>query len=370
MPCAFGRSVHSFILEEPNRWKEAAAALEISDIDRVHDVASLCDRGWGTNHANHGEEPRGVLRFVRGVDASMDRDALIEHIVRSTEAPVTPQQIDFLLQLASIYAHRGVLRDRLIPSLVRCCEMAMECWRDVSEERRPRGVSGRDPASENGCMILPWVGPEYMRGGVCVLGMNIHYGGGDAELGIEYRIALDPKWGQLPNLRKGRQPHRSKWAKCTMQDVAAVLRAARGLPPETTDPSELADALLRSSRVQVVKCSPIGERSTPLPNMVRNCPSQFMLRELDVLQPSVLLAYGQPVKEALRGAGGWTVEESEPTFQRGTMKLRPGTTVLVLTHPAHGRGGWTVAHRALLRSLEERPVPCPASQGSQGEIDD
>lgn len=291
----------------------------------------------------------------------MSRDDLVGHAERSSKASLTSDQIDFLLPLSVIYGQRSVLRERPIPALVRSCERASECWRNVPEVRRPAGTSSRDPDSENGCMILPWVGPEYRRGGACVLGMNIHYSGYDAEFALEYCITLDPKWGQVSNLRKGRQPHRSSWAKSTMRDVAAVLRSSRGLPPETTDPNELADALLWSSRVQAVKCSPIGGRSTPLPEMVQNCPSQFLLRELEILQPSVLLAYGQPVKAALRQAGGWTVEEAEPAFQRGMMNELPGTTVFLLTHPAHGRGGWAVAHRALLRSLEAHPIPAFSS---------
>lgn len=236
------------------------------------------------------------------------------------------------------------------------CPSATACWERIAEEKRPHGVGQFDPASQKGCMILPWVGPRYRRGGVAVLGMNLRYAGADWEFAMEYRIVGDPKWGQEPALRAGKRAHGSYWSTGTMRDVAAVHRSWRGEPNvDTRTPSDLADALLESVRVQAVKCSPIGGRSTPEPAMSSNCPPRFLRKELGVLRPSALLAYGGPAHGALHHLGELSVDEHTEGFRRGTMKTDGGCfEVFLLTHPAHG--GWHAAHRALVKSLTSRPA--------------
>ncbi len=288
----------------------------------------------------------------------MDADVLTTRLVRSKAPPPTAKQLEMLLALCKVYEDAGVLSGDPLPALHRVCPHAGECWKGV-EGKRAHGVGAFDADSEKGCMLLPWVGPAYRPGGVAVLGMNLRYAGGDWELAMEHRIAVEPGCGQEAKLRsQGGRAHRSYWSKGTMRDVAAVLRSTRGAPLlDTKDPNELADALLASARLQAVKCSPIGGRSSPEPAMSERCPQQFLRAELGVLKPSVLLAYGGPAHGAVHQAGNVTINEKITRFRRGTLALSGGTSidVLLLTHPAHG--GWHQAHRELVVSLTTRPIP-------------
>ena len=286
----------------------------------------------------------------------MHPDELIQRITQSRAAPPAGEQLELLLALTRVYEEAGVLSVDPLPALHRACPMASACWGGVRPTGRPTGVGKFDPASENGCIVLPWVGPRYRRGGVCVLGLNLRYGGGDTEFAAEHRIAREPQWGQEEALRGRHKAHGSPWAAATMRDAAAVSRAQRGLDPETRDPDELAETLLSTSRVQIVKCSPIGGRSSPEPAMIANCPRRYLAREIAVLQPKALLVYGRAAHGALPELGKLVIEEEDGGFRRGEVQPTPSERVIVLllTHPSNG--GWRRAHDALVRSLRARPA--------------
>lgn len=289
--------------------------------------------------------------------ATVDAQELKSRLARSMAPPPTEEQLALLSELVAVYAESGVLRGTALDPLHSLCPSAEDCWARIPKAERPCGVGRFDAESKKGCMILPWVGPRYRRGGVAVLGMNLRYAGADWEFAMEYRIVGDPKFGQEVSLRAGKRAHGSYWATGTMRDVAAVLRSRRRESKvETRAPGELANALLESARVQAVKCSPIGGRSTPEPAMSTNCPQLFLRKELAMLCPSVLLAYGRSVHGALSHLGELRITERAGSFQRGTLDVEGGRVeVFLLTHPAHG--GWHAAHRALVESLTSHAAP-------------
>jgi len=288
----------------------------------------------------------------------MDAEQLVARIRLSRAPAPEGAQLDLLVRLARLYAELGVLEGEPTPALHRVCSSAAACWSGRADA--PQGVSRFDVASENGCMFLPWVGPRYRQGGVVVVGMNLRNGpGGDWEFGLEHRIARDPAWGQEVGLRAGRKPHGSNWSKGTMRDVAAVRRSWTGESAlDTRDGAELADALLSSARLQAIKCSPVGGRSSPTGTMVKDCPSRFLTRELDVVRPSVILAYGGPAHAALAATGRVEVRATVRGFRRAHLvRGDSAITTFLMTHPAHG--GWYGAHAALIESLKCDPVRQP-----------
>jgi hypothetical protein len=200
-------------------------------------------------------------------------------------------------------------------------------------------------------MFMPWVGPAYQLGGVCVVGLNLRYGGGDRPMGSEYRIAAH----QDVRLREGRNPHGSRWARSTMAGAIAVLRAgAGGAVTDDADDDELADTLARTARLQAVKCSPAGGRSSPTAAMQRNCPARFLAAELEVLRPGALLVYGRAAANAVARIGTLELVDDQRRFQRATVRADGWHgEAFMLTHPAHG--SWYPAQRALLASLAAKP---------------
>ncbi len=281
----------------------------------------------------------------------MDSQDLIQRIVRSSAPAPERAQLELLVALTTLYRDMGLVPSGTLPALHRACPLASRCWSRCSPSEFPTGVGRIDPASEKGCIVLPWVGPMYRAGGVCVLGMNLRFGGEDWEFAMDHRIARDANGGQESRLRAGKRAHGSYWATGTMRDVAALTRSGRGDSPlEPANRDELGDALLSVARLQAVKCSPVGGRSSPKPEMLSHCPSAFLARELAVLRPGALLAYGRPAEGALRSVGQLSLRPAVDGFRRGTLiHGAEKQEVFLLTHPAHP--GWHRAHGALLASL-------------------
>ncbi len=291
--------------------------------------------------------------------ASMTPEELNRRLVQSYARPAEGQQLALLLELADFHEKSGLMGAGPLPALHRVCPTAKECWKGISEDARPTGTRSIDPQSEAGCIVLPWVGPMYRPGGVAVLGLNLRYGGEHWEFAMEHRITLDRNGGQEVSLQAGRRAHGSNWATGTMKDAAAVYRSATGVSPNgTPDGNELANALRRIARIQAIKCSPVGGRSSPTDNMVGHCPRQFLRKELEVLRPAVVLAYGKATHAALLGLGDNRLETRTRAFQRGKLCVwDESIIVFLMTHPAHGR--WNLAHRELAESLEANPVRIP-----------
>lgn len=277
-------------------------------------------------------------------------------IVASKGIEPVGAQRELLREVTDLYRRLDVLGADIIPSLTRACPAASACWEGI--DRPPAVASKHDARSENGCIFLPWVGPNYARGGICVVGTNIrrHDERPQWEYALEHRIALDPKSGQVPRLRRGNDPHGSRWARSTMRDVVAVQRSMRGESElNHQDNLELADAMLSSARIQAVKCSPLGGRGTPTLTMSRQCPSRYLGREIEVIRPSILLVYGVVARWGIARLGKITLEKSERRFRRGKVQFSAFTCeAFFLFHPAHG--GWSRAHEALKESLKQRPA--------------
>lgn len=244
----------------------------------------------------------------------------------------------------------GALSD-LYPQLVAvdaalgvACRCADVCWGDRD-----------DPHRTNGTIFSPWVGADYAKGGVCVIGLNLRIGTGTGSYWkIERNIARD----QHAALAAGRMRSKgSRWASATMRDAAAVLRHLDGRSPEpTTSPDKLARALERTARLQTVKCSPGSGRGTPLRSMALHCPRIYLSRELSILRPGVLLVYGSSAASAVRRIGKESkVERHAKRFRRMTIRFDDWTcTAFMLTHPAHA--AWRSDHDLLRTSLQSRPI--------------
>lgn len=177
--------------------------------------------------------------------------------------------------LLAQYAARGAVVGATLPALHRACDCAAGCWQGLEPGAK---APARDPddhaPGEKGSIFLPWIGPGYREGGICVVGMNLRYRGLGWALGVEYEIAADPKHGQEQALRAGRRAHGSAWSTFTMRDVLVVRRARGEIPMDVSerDGDALADCLMVSARLQAVKCSPIGGRGGPSRAMTTNCP--------------------------------------------------------------------------------------------------
>ncbi|HKY32649.1 MAG TPA: uracil-DNA glycosylase [Candidatus Polarisedimenticolia bacterium] len=77
----------------------------------------------------------------------------------------------------------------------------------------------------------------------------------------------------------------------------------------------------------VVKCRPPDNR-TPQPDEVASC-SPFLMRQIDIIQPAVIVALGSPAAQALLGTSAGI------TRIRGTFRSLGGIRVMPTFHPAY-----------------------------------
>jgi uracil-DNA glycosylase len=106
----------------------------------------------------------------------------------------------------------------------------------------------------------------------------------------------------------------------------------------------------------------LGDRSNPSSAMNANCPSRFLLAELRILRPRVLIVFGAAAREGALSAIR-TIDEAEPHWPH---KTRSGygrresrvewgpLDVLGMWHPTYAR--WPDALQALIADLAAHPL--------------
>jgi hypothetical protein len=285
----------------------------------------------------------------------MRREEIVRRLERGGSQPPAGQQLDLVEETVRQYERNGLLPKGRPCALWRSCPEHERCWTPEEWDHRP-GASDADPESEKGCIFAPWSGPGYSPGGLCVVGVNLRYDGGDWDFGIEFRIATDPG-GQEQAMRRGRkQIHKSLFAWRSLSDGSSVLRAAAGassLEHESGD--ELAETLLRTARLQAVKCSPDDHRRSQRSEAMRElCPPRYLGPEVDILRPSALVTYGGEAWSAIHRIGEVHMTEQAGDFIRARFSRRDNECeVFAMPHPASHGLTWPNAHRALLASLAD-----------------
>lgn len=270
-------------------------------------------------------------------------------------------QLEMFDALASVYHGEGVLRtDGYAPALVDNCVDGGACWKGC-RDRVSRGAKVHGLPGEDGSIFFPWIGLNYRPGGVCVAGWNLNHGGKDwYPLTEEHVIAIESR-------KKLANGHRRVWGSLfayrSMSAAAAVHDTLRGKAPVLDSrPQDLAGYFDDIARVQVVKCSPLDDRSNPSSEMNANCPPRFLLAELNILKPRVLIVFGGAAKEAAlrairtidsvgphwphKTSGGYGRRESQVGWGR--------LDVLSMWHPTYAR--WPHALATLIADLAAHPL--------------
>ena len=206
------------------------------------------------------------------------------------------------------------------------------------------------------------MGRDYKPGGLCVLTHNINHFDEWWSIGVEYAIASRAR----ETFEGGsKQVGKSLFFWNMLSSVGAVTAAMDGeAPPFYPDEvSEKAMAPLnRVARVQSVKCSPARASSKPTDEMNSNCPSLFAAREIEVLEPSVILAMGNPALECIATLGpqeiSWDDLPYPEGYKRGRVTLNGRLTeVLWIWHPvARGKTPWRTSQDHLVTDLSFSPL--------------
>lgn len=320
----------------PARVSEADPQQNASGTDRLAPIRVCIDVGGPSGLCDtvtmHAEQVRAGVETALGRGVSDER------------------RIELLLSLARIYEEEAVLTGGEALPLWRHCRCAEPCWAALPQEWQP----GRDPADPwNGGIVFPWIGAQYAARGVAVLGINLREASG---LFVEYEIAF----GQFDCFEAGREkPHGSWWAYRSTRAAAAVLRSIAGDDQlDVQDPVALGPMLDATARMQSVKCSPKdGARSERTPEMKANCPSRYLIRELSVLRPRVLVSFGREAWDAVAGIAEIKESVCGDHFSRSEVRIDDlAFEMLWLHHPSSMGDLWQQSFEILIDNLSEQPI--------------
>jgi hypothetical protein len=271
-------------------------------------------------------------------------------------------QAGLLIRLLDLYESKSDEGKGLLPggrpkALCNVCPNADECWAGAKRAacREPRSRAGGED-DENGAICLPWVGPKYEVGGVVVVGINPNVSPDDyTDLLTEHGIS----WDYVSQFRLARRARGgSRFGFGAMRSAAALLDVLDGQRPrDRQNPIELVPAVLRTARLQAVKCVPVQPRSRPYAAMWKHCPPFVLGDELDVLRPGTLLGLGDKTHGAITQVGDFEKFSGRVKNVTSGLLRRPGwdapALVYMLPHPQDGSVA-VEAEAALVRLLQRQ----------------
>lgn len=278
---------------------------------------------------------------------------------------VTPNRLRMLRELSDIYHEQRpqpLLTASAAPALHDACGDKDACWDGFPDAARPtNGESWGLPGDRPGSIIWPWIGEQYKTDGVVLLTLNFRSGDDDATVALEYLAAKHALSSLKANYK--RDP---KWNSTStygfLATAAAVLASLSGEPPMVEPEPELLyemGTIERVARVQLVKCTPVDppvKGGAPSSAMCERCPPGFLWKELDILLPHVLVAFGDDAFKALdaRDEVKWRCGADHC---RGTLDYGSGgqAILLWLWYPSR-LGKWKRSQEALVRSLQRKPL--------------
>jgi hypothetical protein len=175
----------------------------------------------------------------------------------------------------------------------RACANREACWEDAA---------GRFPQDneEWSHISKPWIGPEYEKLRLAVIGINLNgYGGINAliELTEDAKDLIKEGWRRL-RFGSSSDEYAGSFLWHRMGCYAVAIGEHYGaIKPTWGDdgypiPGDVSRAFDLISFVEHIKCSPVGDLSKPTPAMWGFCGKYILRDELSLLQPTQLLVLG------------------------------------------------------------------------------
>ncbi len=106
----------------------------------------------------------------------------------------TPGRLRWLGELSDLYESDGLLSSRSAPALHEECDDRRECWKPLPDKAKPGLAASLGYARDRpGSIMWPWVGEQYDRGGVAIVGLNFRSDDREATVALEYRVAVNDR---------------------------------------------------------------------------------------------------------------------------------------------------------------------------------
>ena len=258
-------------------------------------------------------------------------------------------QIRLLEQIADAWVEEtsmNVLPDGRNEMLWSCCANAPQCWNGLEDKH--------DPCGERGGITLPWVGPRYPESRVALMGLNLVRSGGLLDEINITRDTINAFNNDERIVWEGSGPFQYR----SSAMLSAVLAALDGkeIPDEPAESTvDLVEPLLRTARIQAIKCSPWGEgASPPSAAMKRLCAPNLLPTEIDILKPKILVVAHSEARGRLWYLAGKPEWDDRDHFTVGKATVNGHEfTILGVIHPSDRGGLWKDSWKQLVAYLRE-----------------
>lgn len=262
------------------------------------------------------------------------------------------RQSELLLSLLGLYESKGL--SPASSALCDCCENRRPCWHGGGRTAKRRPTADD---TEDGGIILPWVGKNYLHRHkrVVLVALNPNIARGDpTELLLEHSISWFRHQDRVFGPEVEYDGH-SPFAFRAYQSLAAVVAHADALPiPNRATFPELRETLHQTARLQAVKCIPRVSISKPEREMRRRCPDFLLVDELTILAPDYILGLGGAVRAAFESMDSYRTERTHPKnlLTVGSWNLgRISAIVFLIPHPSPPSRNWEPGDRELREYL-------------------
>jgi hypothetical protein len=200
----------------------------------------------------------------------------------------------------------------ILPLLHNSCLHHEKCWKkNIGEQDKN---SGKEKLDYNR-ISYPYIGEEYKNQLLCI-GINLYdWGGWNAleNLFCEENGVIKSLEKNKKRMNFGVENYRGTLFFHRLAVYASIILEKHLNTYGKTVISQngkniyddfevLVGTVKKIAFVEAVKCSPKGNRSCPTREMLTFCPQYFLLKEILVLKPEVILILGKEVFEALKEA--------------------------------------------------------------------
>jgi len=235
-----------------------------------------------------------------------------------------------------------------------CCVHGKDCWSGPYESMY------RKPADKDAAISRPWVGGQYQKLGLWVVGINLNEcGGEDSLVGLVEEARKELGGGARKVTFRGLQKESfgdSKYSGTLLWHrvgcYATAFCEAKGIYDKGFDldgyppPEAVRDAYDYIAYTNHVKCSPNSNNSAPSPGMWEHCGRHVLRKEMALLKPTDILLLGKSdnltrfqMADILDNPPVFGEEGKNSLVRRakssiGGMPVR----VFVVPHPAKGVG--------------------------------
>lgn len=253
-------------------------------------------------------------------------------------------------ELKAFYKRIGISgyeKERLLHEV---CPKKNECWTDDEREKKGAGWN---------IFSLPYIGDNYDKS-ICCIGLNFHEYGGTEAL---YKL-IDGEFGAKKLLRQGKirlkfdsQTYAGTFLFHRMAVYANIILGryfhnsktlvSRNNKELFYDGEELANIFSEMSYLQAIKCSPRGDKSTPIHKMYSTCPNIFLFEELTTIDPVNILVFDKKIRSMLvaRFSGKKTDDQGNICIDKITLNNH-NVNLFYITHPqSYGGSAKTISHK-------------------------